>query len=99
MTTSSNDITIRQIGQEELDRFQQRIVQIFLDAFTTDGFAFNAQRATEAKAVSYLQLLLAQDSVAFFAFDAVKVAYPYYPIGFLFGSPLSSDRYFCYALR
>jgi len=39
MTTSSNDITIRQIGQEELDRFQQRIVQIFLDAFTTDGFA------------------------------------------------------------
>ena len=53
MTTSSNDITIRQIGQEELDRFQQRIVQIFLDAFTTDGFAFNAQRATEAKAVRY----------------------------------------------
>jgi hypothetical protein len=73
MTTSSNDITIRQIGQEELDRFQQRIVQIFLDAFTTNGFAFNAQRATEAKAVSSFQLLLAQDSVAFFAFDAGKV--------------------------
>ena len=65
-------------------------MQIFLDAFTPDGF-FNAQRATEAKAVSYLQLLLAQDSVAFCAFDAGKVAYPYYPIGFVFGSPLASD--------
>jgi len=57
---SSSKITIRQVGQPDLDKFQQRIVQIFLDAFTTDGFAFNAQRATDDKTVCYLRSLFAQ---------------------------------------
>jgi GNAT superfamily N-acetyltransferase len=88
---SSSEIIVRQVRQQELDKFQQRIVQIFLDAFTTDGFAFNAQRATEEKAVRYLRSLFAAGAVAFFAFDSGRVAYPSYPIAFLFGSILSSD--------
>ena len=88
---SSSEVIIRQVGPQDLDTFQQRIVQIFLDAFTTDGFAFNAQRATEAKAISYLRSLFAHSGVAFFAFDSGRIAYPYYPIAFLFGSTLSSD--------
>ena len=88
---SSSETTIRQVGQQDLDTFQQRIVQIFLDACTIDGFAFNAQRATEEKAVGYLQSLFAHGPVAFFAFDSGRVASPCYPIAFLFGSALSSD--------
>jgi hypothetical protein len=45
---SSSKITIRQVGQPDLDKFQQRIVQIFPNTFSTDGFAFNAQRATDS---------------------------------------------------
>lgn len=87
----AEEVIVRQVDQPDLDTFQQRIVQIFLDAFTTDGFAFNAQRATPERAISYLQSLFAQDAVAFFAFDSGKVAYPLYPIAFLFGSALSAD--------
>ncbi len=86
-----SEIAIRQVGQSDLDTFRQRIVQIFLDAFTTDGFAFNAQRATEERAITYLRALLTQGAVAFFAFDSGKVAYPYYPIAFMFGSALLAD--------
>ena len=87
---SSSETTIRQVGQQDLDTFQQRIVQIFLDAFTIDGFAFNAQRATEEKAVGYLQSLFAHGPVAFFAFDSGRVASPCYPIAFLCGLSHSS---------
>ncbi len=82
---------MRQVARTDLDACEQRIVQIFLDAFTTDGFAFNAQRATEEQAIAYLQSLLAQGAMGFFAFDSGKVAYPRYPIGFLFGSTLAAD--------
>ncbi len=88
---TSAGISVRPVGQGDLDQVQQRLVQICLDAFTTDGFAFNAQRATEDKAIAYLQSLLAQGAVAFFAFDSGKVAYPRYPLAFLFGETLSAD--------
>jgi GNAT superfamily N-acetyltransferase len=84
--------TVRRAQPGDLETFRQRLAQIYLDAFTTDGYARNVGRLTEAEIIDDCRELLSTNGLGFLAFDSGQFAHPAYPIGFLFGKPLRFDQ-------
>ena len=84
-------IAIRQAVSHDFHRFRQRLMQIYLDAFTTGSYAHNAGQLTEFESYSYLCSILDDDGTGLMAFDSGLRAYPEFPIGFLLGSRPERD--------
>lgn len=90
MTT--NGFTIRSLTYGDLKSYAQRLVQIFLDAFTTGGYAHNVDIENELTVDEYLHNMICGGGSALLAFDGGMLAHPQYPIGFLFATSLRCDE-------
>ncbi|NEP61218.1 MAG: GNAT family N-acetyltransferase [Symploca sp. SIO2G7] len=87
----ANGFTIRPLVSDDLETHIKRLTQIYLDAFTIGSYSHNAGKENEPIAIEYLHKMIRVGGEALLAFDDGELAYPDYPIGFLFATPLTFD--------
>jgi|GEM_PF-2680124 len=83
---NTDDFRIESLTHNDMHKYNHRLCQIFLDAFTTGNYSYNLDKLTPDHALSVMHSILGNDAgFGYAAFDCCNTASPYYPVGFVFG--------------